>query len=138
MVEEEVKEKREQLIANVKKFFSNKNETENDIYWFHAASLGEYEQIKPVLAGLKEIEPSSKSIVSFFSPSGYNHVNDQNIDCKIYLPFDFFWIINRCLKIVKPKKTILTNLHVDMDYFDLKKKLPKNIVPAFDSLCFNF
>jgi len=89
------------------KVFMNKNETENDIYWFHAASLGEYEQIKPVLAGLKEIEPSSKSIVSFFSPSGYNHVNDQNIDCKIYLPFDFFWIINRCLKIVKPKKIIL-------------------------------
>ena len=41
-------------------------------------------------------------------------------------------------KIVKPKKTILTNLHVDLDYFDLKKKLPKNIVPAFDSLSFNF
>ena len=42
------------------------------------------------------------------------------------------------VKIVKPKKTILTNLHVDLDYFDLKKKLPKNIVPAFDSLSFNF
>jgi phosphoribosyl 1,2-cyclic phosphate phosphodiesterase len=42
------------------------------------------------------------------------------------------------VNIVKPKKTILTNLHVDLDYFDLKKKLPKNIVPAFDSLSFNF
>ena len=42
------------------------------------------------------------------------------------------------VKIVKPKKTILTNLHVDLDYFDLKKKLPKNIVPAFDGLSFNF
>ena len=41
-------------------------------------------------------------------------------------------------KLVKPKKTILTNLHVDLDYFDLKKKLPKNIVPAFDGLSFNF
>ena len=39
---------------------------------------------------------------------------------------------------VKPKKTILTNLHVDLDYFVLKKKLPKNIVPAFDGLSFNF
>ena len=42
------------------------------------------------------------------------------------------------VKLVKPKKTILTNLHVDLDYFVLKRKLPKNIVPAFDGLSFNF
>ena len=88
------------------KVFMEHTDLNTDIYWFHAASLGEYEQIKPVLAGLKEVEPNSKSIVSFFSPSGYNYVNDQNIDCKIYLPFDFFWVINRCLKIVNPKKLI--------------------------------
>ena len=42
------------------------------------------------------------------------------------------------IKLVKPKKAILTNLHVDLDYFDLKKKLPNNIIPAFDGLNFNF
>ena len=42
------------------------------------------------------------------------------------------------VKFVKPKKTILTNLHVDLDYFVLKKKLPKKIIPAFDGLSFNF
>ena len=42
------------------------------------------------------------------------------------------------IKLVKPQKAILTNLHVDMDYFDLKKKLPKHIIPAFDGLNFNF
>ena len=42
------------------------------------------------------------------------------------------------IKLVKPKKAILTNLHVDMDYFDLKKKLPKHIIPAFDGLNVNF
>ena len=42
------------------------------------------------------------------------------------------------VKFVNPKKTILTNLHVDLDYYVLKKKLPKNIVPAFDGLSFNF
>ena len=42
------------------------------------------------------------------------------------------------IKLVKPKKAILTNLHVDMDYFDLKKKLPKNIIPAFDGLNLKF
>ena len=42
------------------------------------------------------------------------------------------------VKFAKPKKTILTNLHTDLDYFVLKRKLPKNIIPAFDGLSFNF
>ena len=42
------------------------------------------------------------------------------------------------IKLVKPQKTILTNLHVDMDYYDLKKKLPKHIIPAFDGLNVSF
>ena len=41
-------------------------------------------------------------------------------------------------KLVKPKKTILTNLHVDMDYKILKNKLPLNILPAYDGMSFNF
>ena len=51
--------------------------------------------------------------------------------------FNFNDAIN-FVKLVRPQKAILTNLHVDMDYFDLKKKLPKNIIPAFDGLYFNF
>ena len=39
---------------------------------------------------------------------------------------------------IKPKKTILTNLHVDFDYDLLKKKLPKNVFPAYDGLTFSF
>ncbi len=42
------------------------------------------------------------------------------------------------IKLVKPKKAILTNLHTDLDYNYLKKKLPKNIFPAYDGLSFNF
>ena len=80
---------------------------EKTIYWFHASSHGEFEQVKPVLTGLKEVEPLSFSVVSFFSPSGYNHVNDEHIDCKIYLPFDFPWLIRKCLNVVQPKKIIL-------------------------------
>ena len=44
----------------------------------------------------------------------------------------------RLIKKLKPKKSILTNLHVDLDYFELKNKLPNNIVPAYDGLSFNF
>ena len=39
-------------------------------------------------------------------------------------------------KILKPKKTILTNLHSDLDYNDLLNILPKNIVPAYDGMSF--
>tara|TARA_B100000579_G_C22779204_1_gene828327 strand:- start:396 stop:1163 length:768 start_codon:yes stop_codon:yes gene_type:complete len=49
--------------------------------------------------------------------------------------------LNEALEIVdlvKPKKTILTNLHTDLDYDFLKKKLPKNITPAYDGYSFNF
>jgi len=41
------------------------------------------------------------------------------------------------INITKPKKAILTNLHTDLDYFELKKKLPRNIIPAYDGLSFN-
>ena len=44
----------------------------------------------------------------------------------------------RIVKTIKPKKTILVNLSLDFDYFSLKKKLPKNIIPAYDGLSFNF
>ena len=42
------------------------------------------------------------------------------------------------INLTKPKKAILTNLHTDLDYFVLKKRLPKNIIPAYDGLSFSF
>ena len=42
------------------------------------------------------------------------------------------------IDITKPEKAILTNLNTDLDYFKLKKKLPKNIIPAYDGLSFNY
>lgn len=41
-------------------------------------------------------------------------------------------------KELRPKKTILTNLHVELDYSKLRKRLPSNIIPAFDGISFNF
>jgi 3-deoxy-D-manno-octulosonic-acid transferase len=83
-----------------------------DVYWFHVASHGEFQQVLPVLAGLKEVEPKCTVLVSFFSPSGYHHVKNEQIDCKIYLPFDFIWSIWRALKIVQPKKIIFAGYDV--------------------------
>ena len=44
----------------------------------------------------------------------------------------------KLIKTVGPKKAILTNLHTDLDYFYLKRNLPKNIMPAYDGLSFKF
>ena len=55
------------------------------------------------------------------------HPGHFNLDAALLLA-------NEC----KPKKTILTNLHVEFDYNKLKKMLPSNIVPAFDGMNFNF
>ncbi len=91
--------------------FASKSKNK-DIYWFHAASLGEYEQIKPVLTGLKEIEPEAVFVMSFFSPSGFDYVKDKDIDCKIYLPFDFRWSVEYYLKKIKPRKLVLAGYDV--------------------------
>lgn len=56
-----------------------------------------------------------------------HHPGHFNLDAAINLSME-----------LKPKKTILTNLHVELDYNHLKKKLPLNIIPAFDGLNFNF
>ena len=42
------------------------------------------------------------------------------------------------VKLIKPKKTILTNLHTDLDYESLSRRLPKNIVAAYDGINFSF
>jgi len=79
-------------------------------YWFHVSSHGEYQQVQSIIAELKK--DNVGIIVSFFSPSGFNNVNDDNIDCKIYLPFDFLISLYRSLKIVKPSKFIIASYDV--------------------------
>ncbi len=62
------------------------------------------------------------------------------IDCLRYFKHPSHYNLEQVIeltKIFKPKKTILTNLHTDLDYLKLKKKLPKNIVPAFDGMSLN-
>ena len=44
----------------------------------------------------------------------------------------------KIINYLKPKKAFLTNMHIELDYNFLKKKLPANIIPAYDGLSFNF
>ena len=62
------------------------------------------------------------------------------VDCLWYKSHSSHYNLDRVLKLVKilsPKKTILTNMHSDLDYDQLKKKLPKNIVPGYDGMTIN-
>ena len=70
------------------------------VYWFHASSHGEFEQIKPVLDGIKNANPRIKVLLSFFSPSGYDNVKDDLVDCKLYIPFDFYFTTKKVFEII--------------------------------------
>jgi len=62
------------------------------------------------------------------------------VDCLWYRNHSAHFNLNQVLEIVKilsPKKTILTNMHTDLDYDKLKVKLPKNIVPGYDGMTVN-
>ncbi|MBL0013803.1 MAG: 3-deoxy-D-manno-octulosonic acid transferase [Flavobacterium sp.] len=67
---------------------SNINEEDKTI-WFHAASLGEYEQGLPVMEKMKLLYPKHKIVLTFFSPSGYEvRKNNTVADITVYLPLD--------------------------------------------------
>ena len=91
------------------KLYFNKNRKDTQIYWFHASSLGEFFQIKPVIEGLKIQNPRTKILMSFTSSSGYDNAHCDLIDLKFYMPFDFFWTVNRALNIVCPDKVIFAS-----------------------------
>ena len=63
---------------------------ETNLYWFHCASLGEFDQGIPLMFLLKEKDPTSKILVTFFSPSGMDHFHKRKhcADYLHYLPID--------------------------------------------------
>ena len=69
----------------------------------------------------------------------FKNLNYFVIDCLRYDKHPSHFNLTEVIeltKILKPKKTILTNLHSDLDYNDLIDILPKNIVPAYDGMSF--
>ena len=71
--------------------------------WFHAASLGEFEQGRPLIEHLRETHPEYKILLTFFSPSGYEvRKNYEGADIICYLPLDTIRNARRFLRAVKP------------------------------------
>jgi len=71
--------------------------------WFHAASLGEFEQARPLIESLKREHPAYKILLTFFSPSGYEVRKDYPLaDIVCYLPFDTKSRVSRFLDLANP------------------------------------
>ena len=95
--------------------------------WFHAASLGEYEQGLPVIEKIKEQFPSHKIVVTFFSPSGYEvRKNNTVADVTVYLPLDTKKNAQNFLKLVHPDLVFFIKYEYWPNYLaELKKRNTK-------------
>lgn len=77
------------------------------VIWMHCASLGEFEQGRPILEKLKEKHPNKKLVLTFFSPSGYEvRKNFNGVDVVCYLPLDSKSNVKKFLNIVHPETAI--------------------------------
>ncbi len=83
---------------------ADKIQTSDKTIWFHAASLGEYEQGLPVIKAIKQHFPNHKIILTFFSPSGYEvRKNNTIADVTVYLPLDTISNAKQFLDLVHPE-----------------------------------
>jgi 3-deoxy-D-manno-octulosonic-acid transferase len=97
---------------------------EQNIVWFHCASLGEFEQGKPIIEGYRQKYPSHKILLTFFSPSGFEiRKNYEGADWVFYLPADTKSNAKKFISIVKPIKVIFIKYEFWLNYMaELKKQ----------------
>ena len=99
------------------------NTTDKTI-WFHAASLGEYEQGLPVIERIKEKFPNHKIVLTFFSPSGYEvRKNNLVADVTVYLPLDTKKNALQFLSIVRPEMVFFIKYEYWPNYLTELRKL---------------
>ncbi len=103
----------------------------HNIYWFHCASLGEFEQGKPIIENLKEQVDEIKILITFFSPSGFETGRKYDkADYVFYLPIDTLANAKRFVKIVDPKMAFF--IKYEFWYYYLKelhhKKIPTYLI----------
>ena len=91
--------------------------------WFHAASLGEFEQGLPVIEKIKEKYPSHKIVLSFFSPSGYEvRKNNPIADVTVYLPLDTQKNAAKFIDLVHPEMVFFIKYEFWPNYLNELKK----------------
>ncbi len=86
--------------TQIAQFEKNKNA---QIVWFHCASVGEFEQARPLIEAIKTSTPTTQIVLTFFSPSGYELRQNYSLaDLVTYLPFDFKKDVKRFVDFVQP------------------------------------
>lgn len=97
--------------------------------WVHAASLGEFEQGRPLMEELRRRHPEFKIILSFFSPSGYEVRRDwAGADCVVYIPFDTPRNARRMIAAINPEKVFFVKYEI---WRNLLEALYKRSVPTY-------
>ncbi len=91
-----------------------------DYIWFHAASLGEFEQGRPLMEALRRDHPEYKILLTFFSPSGYEvRKNYEGADIICYLPLDTPFNALRFLRLVRPVKAFFIKYEFWYNYLHI-------------------
>ena len=97
--------------------------------WIHCASLGEFEQGRPVIEAIKKRYAGIKNCTYFFSPSGYEiRKNYTNADCISYLPADTPRNAEKFIRIIKPEFVIFVKYEFWNNYIS---ELYKNNIPLY-------
>lgn len=100
-----------------------KVEPEERYVWFHAASLGEFEQGRPIMERIRREHPELKILLTFFSPSGYEvRKNYEGADIICYLPLDTPFNAYRFLKLVQPCMAFFIKYEFWWNYLALLRK----------------
>ena len=97
--------------------------------WFHAASLGEFEQGRPLMERLRREHPEKKILLTFFSPSGYEvRKNYDGADLVCYLPFDTPLNARRFVKLARPEAAFFIKYEFWRNYIEV---LYKRGIPCY-------
>ena len=101
------------------------------VIWMHCASLGEFEQGRPVIEAIKKELPEFKIMLTFFSPSGYEiRKNYDKADCISYLPADSLQNASKFIDLVRPEIVIFVKYEFWNNYISelYKKKTPLYLI----------
>lgn len=116
---------RKGIFAELEKAFDGKSHP----VWVHCASLGEYEQAKPLIEKIKQEQPRIRILTTFFSPSGYvQAVKKPLADYNFYLPLDLPCNVRKFIDIVQPKAAIFVKYEF---WFNYMRQLSQKTIPFY-------
>ena len=125
-------EKARKWIAGRKDIFKRLRETiipGEPILWFHASSLGEFEQGMPVIESIRNLSPEYKILLTFFSPSGYElRKNYSYADYVFYLPLDTKKNAVQFIDIVRPQKVFFIKYEF---WYNFLSQLKEEGIPTY-------